>query len=57
MKMKKNARKLITSFKKMDGEFGVSPLWNEDYELNTLIRVLKAVIVTSMSIFQSLLSL
>jgi hypothetical protein len=41
----------------MDGEFGVSLLWNEDYELNnTLIRVLRAIIVTSMSIFQSLLS-
>jgi len=56
MTMKKNARKLITSLKKMDGEFAVSPLWNIDYELNTLIRVLREIIVTSMSIFKSLLS-
>ncbi|AES95260.1 transmembrane protein, putative [Medicago truncatula] len=29
---------------------------DEDFELNTSIRVLRAIIVTSMSIFQSLLS-
>jgi hypothetical protein len=37
--MKKHASKLITSFKKVDGEFGVSTWLNEDYELTALIRV------------------
>ncbi|AES95252.1 hypothetical protein MTR_5g023400 [Medicago truncatula] len=36
VKMKKNARKLITSLKKMDVEFTTSPLWNEDYD-NSII--------------------
>jgi hypothetical protein len=38
-KMKKHASKLITSFKKVDGEFGVSTLLNEDHEFTALIRV------------------
>ncbi|KAJ1403878.1 hypothetical protein SESBI_27002 [Sesbania bispinosa] len=56
-KIKKNARKLITSLKKMDSKFGASPLLNQDQQLTALVRVLREVIVTNMSIFQSLLSL
>jgi len=40
----------------MDGEFLVSPLLSEDHELVALIRMLREVIVTNMSIFRSLLS-
>lgn len=52
-KVKKNAKKLIASLKHMDNKFGVSPLLNEDHHV---IKVLREVIVVSMSIFQSLLS-
>ncbi|XP_057443669.1 uncharacterized protein LOC130735788 [Lotus japonicus] len=55
-KVKKNAKKLITSLKKMDTKFGVSPLLNQDQQLSALIRVLREVIAMSMSTFQSLLS-
>ncbi|KAK7309398.1 hypothetical protein RJT34_06089 [Clitoria ternatea] len=55
-KMKKNVKKLITSLKSMDNKFGVSPLLNQDQQFAALIRVLREVIVTSMSIFQSLLA-
>ncbi|XP_061346060.1 uncharacterized protein LOC133291757 [Gastrolobium bilobum] len=55
-KMKKNARKLITTLKQMDLKFGVSPLLNQDHQLAALIRVLREVIAINMAIFQSLLS-
>ncbi|AES95245.1 hypothetical protein MTR_5g023330 [Medicago truncatula] len=51
----KFVRKLIASLKKVDGEFGLSPLLNEDYELTVFTRVLREFIVTFF-IFQSLLS-
>ncbi|OIW11076.1 hypothetical protein TanjilG_22883 [Lupinus angustifolius] len=55
-KVKKNAKKLITSLKQMDSNFGVSPLLNQDQDLAALIRVLREVIAMNMSIFQSLLT-
>ncbi|XP_027362255.1 uncharacterized protein LOC113869925 [Abrus precatorius] len=55
-KMKKNAKKLITSLKQMDSKFGVSPLLNQDQQLASLVKVLKEVIVINMAIFQSLLA-
>ncbi|CAL0331954.1 unnamed protein product [Lupinus luteus] len=55
-KVKKNAKKLITSLKQMDTKFGVSPLLSQDQDLTALIRVLREVITMNMSIFQSLLS-
>ncbi|KAK7258136.1 hypothetical protein RIF29_32616 [Crotalaria pallida] len=55
-KVKKNAKKLISSLKQMDSKFGVSPLLNQDQDLAALIRVLREVIAMNMSIFQSLLS-
>ncbi|OIW11073.1 hypothetical protein TanjilG_22880 [Lupinus angustifolius] len=55
-KVKKNAKKLISSLKQMDSNFGVSPLLNQDQDLSALIRVLREVIAMNMSIFQSLLS-
>ncbi|KAK7253007.1 hypothetical protein RIF29_37371 [Crotalaria pallida] len=55
-KVKKNAKKLITSLKQMDGKFGVSSLLNQDQDLAALIKVLREVIAVNMSIFQSLLS-
>ncbi|CAL0311434.1 unnamed protein product [Lupinus luteus] len=55
-KVKKNAKKLITSLKQMDSNFGVSPLLNQDQDLAALIRVLREVIAMNMSIFHSLLS-
>jgi len=51
--VKKNVRNLIESLKKMDGEFGVSPLLNDGHELAAFVRVLREFIVTNMSIFQS----
>nr|KYP66556.1 hypothetical protein KK1_012852 [Cajanus cajan] len=55
-KMKKNAKKLITSLKQMETKFGVSPLLNQDQQLASLVIVLREVIAMNMSIFQSLLS-
>ncbi|XP_057448960.1 uncharacterized protein LOC130740383 [Lotus japonicus] len=55
-KVKKNAKKLITSLKKMDAKFGASPILNQDHQLSAVIRVLREVIAMSMSTFQSLLS-
>ncbi|XP_020216509.1 uncharacterized protein LOC109800181 [Cajanus cajan] len=55
-KMKKNAKKLITSLKQMETKFGVSTLLNQDQQLAALVRVLREVIVMNMSIFQSLLA-
>ncbi|KAK7309397.1 hypothetical protein RJT34_06088 [Clitoria ternatea] len=55
-KMKKNVKKLITSLKNMDNKFGISPLLNQDQQFAALIRVLREVIATNMSIFQSLLA-
>ncbi|KAL5168714.1 hypothetical protein HKD37_11G030814 [Glycine soja] len=55
-KMKKNAKKMMTSLKKMESKFGVSPLLNQDQQLVPLVRVLREVIVMNMSIFQSLLT-
>ncbi|KAE9612913.1 hypothetical protein Lalb_Chr05g0212001 [Lupinus albus] len=55
-KVKKNAKKLITSLKQMDSQFGVSLPLNQDQDLAALIRVLREVIAMNMSIFQSILS-
>jgi len=55
-KMKKNAKKLITTLKQMESKFGVSPLLDQDQQLSVLTRVLREVIVMNMSIFQSLLA-
>ncbi|KAK7253009.1 hypothetical protein RIF29_37374 [Crotalaria pallida] len=55
-KVKKNAKKLITSLKQIDSKFGVSPLLNQDQDLTALIRVLREAIAMNMSVFQSLLS-
>ncbi|XP_027347790.1 uncharacterized protein LOC113859173 [Abrus precatorius] len=55
-KMKKNANKLITSLKHMDNKFGVSPLLDLDYHLAAVIKVLREVILTNLSIFQFVLS-
>ncbi|KHN41841.1 hypothetical protein glysoja_003581 [Glycine soja] len=55
-KMKKNAKKMMTSLKKMESKFGVSPLLNQDQQLVALVRVIREVIVMNMSIFQSLLT-
>ncbi|KAE9612911.1 hypothetical protein Lalb_Chr05g0211981 [Lupinus albus] len=55
-KVKKNAKKLITSLKQMDSKFGVSLPLNQDQDLAALIRVLREVIAMNMSIFQSILS-
>ncbi|KAK7367229.1 hypothetical protein VNO80_09238 [Phaseolus coccineus] len=55
-KMKKNAKKLITSLKQMERKFGVSPLLDQDQQLVSLIRMLREVIGLNMSVFQSLLA-
>ncbi|KAK7406895.1 hypothetical protein VNO78_08530 [Psophocarpus tetragonolobus] len=55
-KMKKNAKKLITSLKQMESKFGVCPLLNQDQQLIALVRVLREVMLMNMSIFQSLLA-
>ncbi|KAE9606602.1 hypothetical protein Lalb_Chr09g0321351 [Lupinus albus] len=55
-KVKKSAKKLITSLKQIDSKFGVSPLLSQDQDLADLIRVLREVIAMNISIFQSLLS-
>ncbi|OIV94874.1 hypothetical protein TanjilG_22071 [Lupinus angustifolius] len=55
-KVKKSAKKLITSLKQIDSKFGVSPLLSQDQDLAALIRVLREVIAMNMSIFQTLLS-
>ncbi|KAK7253008.1 hypothetical protein RIF29_37373 [Crotalaria pallida] len=55
-KVKKNAKKLITSLKQMDIKFGVSPVLDKDQDMASLIRVLREVIAMNMSVFQSILS-
>jgi len=55
-KMKKNAKKLITTLKQMESKFGISPLLDQDQQLSALTRVLREVIGTNMSVFQSLLA-
>ncbi|KAK7253010.1 hypothetical protein RIF29_37375 [Crotalaria pallida] len=55
-KVKKNAKKLISSLKQMDIKFGVSPVLDKDQDLAALIKVLREVIAMNMSVFQSLLS-
>jgi len=55
-KMKKNAKKLITSLKQVEKKFGVSQLLDQDQQLVCLIRVLREVIGMNMSVFQSLLA-
>ncbi|KAK7406889.1 hypothetical protein VNO78_08524 [Psophocarpus tetragonolobus] len=54
-KMKKNAKKLMTSLKKKESKFGVSLVLNHDQDLLAVIRVLREVISMNISIFQSLL--
>ncbi|XP_029127736.1 uncharacterized protein LOC114916029 [Cajanus cajan] len=44
-KMKKNAKKLITSLKQMETKFGVSPLLNQDQQLASLVIVLREVYI------------
>nr|KYP66541.1 hypothetical protein KK1_012837 [Cajanus cajan] len=55
-KMKKNAKKMITTLKQMETKFGVSPLLNQDQQLAALVRVLREVIVMNISIYRSLLA-
>ena len=55
-KMKRNAKKLITTLKQMESKFGISPLLDQDQQLSALTRVLRDVIVMNMSVFQSLLA-
>ncbi|WVZ09732.1 hypothetical protein V8G54_014262 [Vigna mungo] len=55
-KMKKNAKKLMTTLKQMENKFGVSPVMDEDQQLVSLIRVVREVIGMNMSVFQSLLA-
>ncbi|KAK7309396.1 hypothetical protein RJT34_06087 [Clitoria ternatea] len=55
-KMKKNAKKLITSLKHMESKFGVSPILNQDQDFALVARILREVIKMNMSIFQSILS-
>ncbi|XP_061359918.1 uncharacterized protein LOC133303962 [Gastrolobium bilobum] len=55
-KMKKNAKKLITSLKHMESKFGVSPLLDFDHHLCAVLRVLREVIILNLSIFQFLLT-
>ncbi|BAT99913.1 uncharacterized protein HKW66_Vig0155990 [Vigna angularis] len=54
-KMKKNAKKLMTSLKQMESKFGVSPVLDHDQQLVSLVRVIREVIVMNISVFQSLL--
>ena len=55
-KMKKDAIKLITSLKQMDGKFGVSTLLDLDHHFVAVIRVLREVILMNLSLFQFFLS-
>ncbi|XP_047151780.1 uncharacterized protein LOC124823584 [Vigna umbellata] len=55
-KMKKNAKKLMTTLKQMENKFGVSPVLDEDQQLVSLVRVVREVIAMNMSILQSLLA-
>ncbi|KAK2373215.1 hypothetical protein QL285_074267 [Trifolium repens] len=55
-KMKKNVTKLIKSLKQMESKFGASSILNQDQEVVAVIRVLREVIVMTISIFQSILS-
>ncbi|WVZ09734.1 hypothetical protein V8G54_014264 [Vigna mungo] len=55
-KMKKNAKKLMTTLKQMENKFGVSPVLDEDQQLVSLVRVVREVIGMNMSVFQSLLA-
>jgi galactitol-specific phosphotransferase system IIB component len=54
--MKKNVNKLITSLKHMDSKFGVTPIFELDHHLSSLVRVLREVIAMNLSIFQLILS-
>jgi hypothetical protein len=51
VKKMKTVRKLITTLKKMDREFGVSPSFNEDHELTVFTRALREFIVRNMHVF------
>lgn len=55
-KMKKNAKKLITSLKQIDCKFGLSPILDLGHQLSAVIRVLREVISMNLFIFQFLLS-
>ncbi|CAN6541440.1 unnamed protein product [Malus baccata var. baccata] len=54
-KMKKDAKKLITSLRRVDNKIDASQLLEQDHHLTAVIRVLREVCVENMSIFQSLL--
>jgi hypothetical protein len=54
-KMKKDAKKLITSLKQMENKWGALPALDLDHHLGAVIRVIREVCVMNVSIFQSLL--
>lgn len=54
-KMKKDAKKLITSLKQVDSKIGASQMVEQDQHLSAVIRVLSEACSKNMSIFQSLL--
>ncbi|KAL1806122.1 hypothetical protein ACET3Z_029190 [Daucus carota] len=54
-KMKKQARKLIADLKQVDIKITCSAIFDLDYHLSEVIRVLKEVSSVSISVFQSLL--
>ena len=53
-KMNKDSKKLLAAMKKMNSNTEASPLFNQDHQLSTVIRVLTEVNAMSISIFQSL---
>jgi len=53
-KMKRSAKKLISSLKQMESKFGSSTVLNQDQD--AVIRVLREVITMNLSIFQTILS-
>ncbi|KOM45257.1 hypothetical protein LR48_Vigan06g056300 [Vigna angularis] len=55
-KMKKSAKKLISSLKQMKSKSRASPVLNQDQDPDALMRVLREVITKNMSIFQTILS-
>ncbi|XP_022631395.1 uncharacterized protein LOC106776689 [Vigna radiata var. radiata] len=55
-KMKKSAKKLISSLKQMESKSRTSPVLNQDQDPDAVMRVLREVITKNMSIFQTILS-
>ncbi|KAF5753092.1 hypothetical protein HS088_TW01G01011 [Tripterygium wilfordii] len=54
-RMKKDSKRLVAALKQMENKLGASPISDQDHHLSAVIRVLREVNVTSISIFQSLL--